>query len=94
MLGRHVYRVSPIESGGWSVHKEGEATSRGSRARREDAARFACELAAADEPSKVVVEEGGGAIAYERLFGEDSATELESAVEGRRSPREEPPDQA
>ena len=91
MLGRHVYRVSPLDNGGWSVHKEGEETSRGSRASREEATRFACQLAAADEPSKVVIEEGHGAIADERLFGEDSATELERVVEGQAPPSGEPP---
>ncbi len=92
MLGRHVYRVSPLDNGGWSVHKEGEETSRGSRASREEATRFACELAAADEPSKVVIEKGHGAIAAERLFGEDSASELERAAEGQAHPPSGPRD--
>lgn len=83
MLGRHVYRVSPLESGGWSIHKEGEAEPRASRATREDAAHFAFDLAAGDEPSKVIIEEGGGAIAAERLFGADTAQALEREAEGK-----------
>jgi hypothetical protein len=63
MLGRHVYLVSPLATGGWSVRKEGEATHRGSRATREEATRYAEELATADEPSKVIVEDTGGTIA-------------------------------
>ena len=86
MLGRHVYRVAPLESGGWSVQKEGEATARGQRPTREEAARFAWQLAARDEPSKVVVEEPGGVIADERLFGADTATALEREAEGVTSP--------
>jgi len=85
MLGRHVYRVSPRENGEWGVHKDGEPTVRGSRRSREQAAQLACELAAQDEPSKVVVEEGG-AIADERLFGADAALELERQLEGDTSP--------
>lgn len=86
MLGRHVYRVSPLESGGWSVQKEGEATARGNRPTREEAARLAWELAAADEPSEVVIEDRGGTIADERIFGADAALDLERAAEAVRSP--------
>jgi hypothetical protein len=75
MLGRHVYRVSPLKTGGWSVYKEGEATARGSRATREDATHYAWELATQDEPSKVIVEEADGVIAAERLFGVDVGLE-------------------
>lgn len=88
MLGRHVYRVRPRGSGEWGVHKDGEPASRVSRPSRERAMQLACELAARDEPSKVVVEEGTGAIAEERLFGADSALELERRLEGDAS---EPP---
>lgn len=83
MLGRHVYRVSPLESGGWSIQKEGEAQPRAHRASRDEATRLAFELASADAPSKVVVEEPGGAIAAERLFGADTASALEREAEGR-----------
>jgi hypothetical protein len=86
MLGRHVYRVSPRENGEWGVHKDGEPAARASRSSREQAAELACELAAQDEPSKVIVEEGGGAIADERLFGADDALELERQLEGDTSP--------
>jgi hypothetical protein len=61
MLGRHVYRVSPRENGEWGVHKDGEPKARGSRPSREQAAQLACDLAAQDEPSKVVVEAASGA---------------------------------
>jgi hypothetical protein len=86
MLGRHVYRVSPLESGGWSVRKEGEATACATRASREEATRYAWKLAAQDEPSRVVVEEVGGVIADERLFGLDEAEALEREIGGDRSP--------
>jgi hypothetical protein len=93
MLGRHVYRVSPLQTGGWSVQKDGEATARGTRATRDDATHYAWELAAADEPSKVIVEDQGGAIADERLFGVDTALEMERAVEAQHAPppKGEPP---
>jgi len=83
MLGRHVYRVSPVGSGGWSVHKEGEEQPRTNRPSREEATRVAFDLASADAPSKVVIEERGGAIATERLFGADTATALERQAEGQ-----------
>jgi hypothetical protein len=86
MLGRHVYRVSPKENGEWDVRKDGEPATRGSRASREEAAKLACDLAARDEPSKVVVEAGSGAIADERLFGADTALELERRLEGDTAP--------
>ncbi len=73
MLGRHVYRVSPTPTGAWSVTKEGEPKARDARRIREQAVEFACALAAADEPSKVVVENSDGTLADERMFGDDPA---------------------
>ena len=73
MLGRHVYRVRPNATGGWSVQKEGEPNARGERASRADAHAWAAELAASDEPSRLLVEDGHGAIAEERSFGTDAA---------------------
>jgi hypothetical protein len=87
MLGRHVYRVSPLEDGGWNIHKEGEAEPRAHRPTREEATRLAFDLASADAPSKVIIEEPGGAIATERLFGTDTASALEREAEGRRPAR-------
>jgi Uncharacterized protein conserved in bacteria (DUF2188) len=91
MLGRHVYRVSPRENGEWGVHKDGEPKARGSRPSRELAAQLACDLAARDEPSKVVVEGASGTIADERLFGADTAQELERRLEGDVPPDGAPP---
>jgi Uncharacterized protein conserved in bacteria (DUF2188) len=91
MLGRHVYRVSPRENGEWGVHKDGESKVLGSRASRDQAAQLACDLAAKDEPSKVVVEAGNGVIADERLFGADTAQELERRLEGEAPPARQPP---
>jgi hypothetical protein len=71
MLGRHVYRVSPTRTGVWSVVKEGETEARDSRETRERAVELACGLAAADEPSKVIVEDTDGTLADERVFGTD-----------------------
>jgi hypothetical protein len=81
MLGRHVYRVAPLETGGWTVQKDGEATARGSRDTREEAVKLAWELAAADEPSRVVVEDTTGAILDERQFGVDRGVEPEAEPE-------------
>ena len=75
MLGRHVYRVSPTPNGTWSVIKEGEPSARDARQTRDRAVEFACTLAAADEPSKVVVENADGTLADERTFGADPGTE-------------------
>jgi hypothetical protein len=80
MLGRHVYRVSPLETGGWIVRKEGEVHGRGSRDSREEAEEFACALAAEDQPSKVIVESAGGAIAEERVFGADAASAADNGA--------------
>ena len=86
MLGRHVYRVSPREGARWSVEKEGEAHERGRWPSREAAMLEACKLAAGDLPSKVVVEAGGGVLGDERLFGEDTALELERALGAETKP--------
>ncbi len=93
MLGRHVYRVSPLADHGWSVHKEGETAARGTWPTREAAMRQAWDLAAADEPSKLVVEDPAGTIADERLFGSDTALDLERAAGAERGapPKGEPP---
>lgn len=86
MLGRHVYRVSPLADGRWNVQKDGEAAMRGIQPTRDAAVRQAWELAVADEPSRLVVEGPAGTIADERLFGEDEALALEREVEAEHSP--------
>jgi Uncharacterized protein conserved in bacteria (DUF2188) len=78
MLGRHVYRVSPAAKGQWLVAKEGEAQPRGMRPSRDAAVELACNLASADEPSKVRVEDGDGTLADERIFGVDPGEALEA----------------
>jgi hypothetical protein len=75
MLGRHVYRVSPTPEGGWSITKEGESAPRDARQTRDGAVTLACALAAADEPSRVVVDNTDGTLADERVFGADPITE-------------------
>ncbi len=82
MLGRHVYRVRPLASGEWSIEKDGETALRARRPTREEAAQHAAALACRDEPSKVIVEANDGAIAEERLFGADTAQELDEASRG------------
>jgi hypothetical protein len=77
MLGRHVYRVRPLDTGGWQVAKDGEASGRATRRNRREALALAEQLATADEPSRIVVEDEVGAIAEERLFGEDGVTALD-----------------
>ena len=79
MLGRHVYRVHPAE-GRWTVTKEGETAERGDFAGREEAVTEACRLAEADQPSKVVVDDGDGVILDEQLFGSDMSQELDSTA--------------
>ena len=71
MLGRHVYRVHPAEQS-WSVTKEGESEPRADFGGRKEA------VAEADQPSKVVVDGGDGAILEEHLFGSDLARELDT----------------
>jgi hypothetical protein len=93
MLGRHVYRVIPLADDGWGVQKEGEVTPRGRWPTREAAVRQGWELAAADEPSRLVIENPAGTIADERLFGADAAQDIERATTAERGPppRREPP---
>jgi len=86
MLGRHVYRVSHRTEGSWAIEKDGETGERGRWASREEAMRRACDFAARDLPSKVVVEEAGGILADERLFGADTALELGCALGGETKP--------
>ena len=80
MLGRHVYRVHPAD-GQWVVIKDGEIkdgepTPRGRFAGRDEALAEASRLAEADQPSRVVVDDGDGAILHEALFGTDLSQEL------------------
>jgi Uncharacterized protein conserved in bacteria (DUF2188) len=83
MLGRHVYRVTPVGAGGWTVHKEGEQRGRGERPTQAAAIDYAAELAAHDEPSRLVVEDANGALIEERMFGlDDSALPGDSARPG------------
>jgi len=77
MLGRHVYRVHPVEEG-WVVTKEGEDHPRGEFPDREKAISDAVRLAEADEPAKVTIENGDGTIANEWLFGTDPVEELQA----------------
>jgi hypothetical protein len=72
MLGRHVYRVTHTAEGGWSVRKDGEAAPRGHKDSRDEALRLACDLAKADEPSRVILEPGDGTISEEHRFGVDT----------------------
>lgn len=78
MLGRHVYRVHPAEDR-WIVTKEGESGPRGDLGSRQEAVREARRLAEADQPSKVIVDDGDGVILDEHLFGSDMSQELDSA---------------
>ena len=75
MLGRHVYRVHSTEQG-WTVTKEGEDHPRGGFSEREEAVAEAVRLAGSDEPAKVTVDNGDGAIVEEWLFGTDPVEEL------------------
>ena len=75
MLGRHSYRVHPSD-GHWIVRKEGEDEPRASFAECDEAFAEACRLAAADEPSRVTVDDGDGRITREKLFGADLSQEL------------------
>jgi hypothetical protein len=76
MLGRHVYRVTPEGSGGWTVSKDGESAPLARKDSRDEAVRLACELAKADEPSRVILEPGDGTIAEEHKFGVDAGQEV------------------
>ena len=89
MLGRHVYRVVPKAEGGsgaWTVRKDGEDGERGKRRSRQEAVDLACQLASGDEPSKVVVENGDGTVAEEKVFGIDQGLLVDDTLpEGTRS---------
>jgi hypothetical protein len=78
MLGRHVYRVTPLGTG-WRVAKDGENSPRGERDSREDAIALACELAKKDEPARVTVEDVGGHVAEEHRFGVDRGQHIDPA---------------
>ena len=55
MLGRHVYRVHPVDNewivSEWIVSKEGETAPRARFAQRTQALAEACRLAETDQPS-------------------------------------------
>lgn len=86
MLGRHVYRITPKDENSWTVRKDGEDGTRGERSDQRAAVEFACQLAADDQPSKVVVENGDGTIAEERVFGIDQGQLVDDTLpEGTRS---------
>ena len=76
MLGRHVYRVHPA-NGSWTITKEGENEARGTFNGRDEAIAEACRLADADQPSRVLVDDGDGVILEERLFGADLSQEFD-----------------
>jgi len=75
MLGRHVYRVHPMEAR-WTVTKDGESQPRASFASREEALAEAQRLADANQPSKVTLDNGDGIILEEHLFGTDLSQEI------------------
>jgi len=75
MLGRHVYRVHPMEAR-WTVTKDGESQPRASFASREEALAEAQRLADANQPSKVTLDNGDGIILEEHLFGQDLSQEI------------------
>ena len=79
MLGRHVYRVH-ADAGRWTVSKEGETEKRADFAAREEALVQACRLAEADQPSRVIVDDGDGVIVEEHLFGSDLTEEIDAAT--------------
>ena len=77
MLGRHVYRIHPLAEG-WTITKEGETQPYGEFAARDEAMAQACRLADNDQPSRVVVDNGDGAILEEHLFGSDLSEEFDT----------------
>jgi hypothetical protein len=77
MLGRHVYRVH-ADAGRWTVIKEGDPGRVAVFDRREEAVGEACRRAEADQPSKVIVDNGAGIILEERLFGSDLSDQWDS----------------
>jgi hypothetical protein len=79
MLGRHVYRVQPVE-GRWTVAKEGEGEPRAEFGGRDEAIAEACRLAEAEKPSRVTVADGNGLILEERLFGSDLSQEFDESA--------------
>jgi hypothetical protein len=82
MLGRHIYRVEPVE-GRWTVTKEGEGKPRAGFTSREQAVAEARRLAGAEQPSKVILGDGDGIILEEELFGQDLTDEFDSSPDKR-----------
>ena len=80
MLGRHVYRVHPVDNEWtvteWTVSKEGETDPRARFREKQPALAEACRLAETDQPSRVVVDNGGGTLVEEHLFGSDLTEEI------------------
>jgi hypothetical protein len=70
MLGRHVYRVHATDEL-WSVTKEGEDKPRRGFPQRDKAIAEARRLAKADQPSKVIIDDGDGKLTDEEVFGID-----------------------
>jgi hypothetical protein len=77
MLGRHVYRVHQEEEH-WTVIKEGDGAAPVEYGGRDEAVKEACRRAETDQPSRVIVDNGEGAILEEHLFGSDLSQELDS----------------
>ena len=77
MLGRHVYRVHPADSG-WAVIKDSETDPRGRFDDRAQALAEACRIAEADQPSRVVVDDGAGVLVEEHMFGSDLTEEFDT----------------
>jgi hypothetical protein len=80
MLGRYVYRVHPADRS-WTVTKEGDGQMRGKFNTREEAIAEACRLADADQPSRVLVDDGDGVILEERLFGADLSQKFDREID-------------
>jgi Uncharacterized protein conserved in bacteria (DUF2188) len=78
MLGRHVYRVQPLE-GRWTVTKDGQSGRGADFANRQEAMVEARRLADADQPSKIILGDGDGLILEEHLFGQDLSDELDAS---------------
>ena len=74
MVGRHVYRLRPVE-GRWTVTKEGESEPWAGFASRGEALGETSRLADADQPSKITLDNGDGLIVEEHLFGRDLSEE-------------------
>jgi hypothetical protein len=78
MLGRHVYEVTELPHGNWTLHESGQRVAVETFQDRDAAIVAAERLARAAQPSKIIVQNADGTVDHERLFGVDKGVTAEA----------------